>query len=266
MESAGLAKDLTTWQRLRRSHWWRIPATGIGFGLFGVGAAILSLSTFPLVYILPMKQQTKKKCARLIISWVFLYYIRSLRLLGLLTYELHNVEALRQPNQLIIANHPTLLDVVFIIALTGDTSCIVKGSLWHNPFTFFALHISGYISNSDSRLFELCLETLQQGNSLIIFPEGTRTRPGEPLKFHRGPSNIALSANMAITPVVIHCEPLTLLKNQKWHQISDAPPHFSIKVMPAFEVAHYMADGQLQSSASRQLTRDLVAYFEQQRQ
>ncbi|HWV16399.1 MAG TPA: lysophospholipid acyltransferase family protein [Cellvibrio sp.] len=254
---------LNYWQRLRRSYAWRLPATGLGFAAFGMGAALLSVSVFPLMYFLPIQQVRKEQTTRRVIAWMFRHYIRFLELLGLLTYELHNVELLRRPNQLILVNHPSLLDVVFIIALTSNTSCVVKGNLWRNPFTIMAMRAGNYVSNSHSELFQSCVDTLKNGSSLIIFPEGTRSRPGEPLSFHRGPSNIALSVGKAITPVVITCKPATLLKHQKWYQISPSPPHFTIRVMPAFATAHYMAEGQLQSTAARQLTRDLVEYFTQ---
>lgn len=263
MEISVLAKRYSLWQRLRRSRGWRIPATGLGFAVFGVGGCVLSLSLFPLVYVLPIKQRQKEAFTRVTIAGIFRAYLQLLRWLGLLSFEFHNVAQLHQPNQLILVNHPSLLDVVFIIALTGDTSCIVKGSLWRNPFTAMAVRAANYISNSDSNLFQRCVATLQQGNSLIIFPEGTRSRPGEPLSFHRGPSNIALSAGKAITPVIIRCEPATLLKHQHWYEISATPPHYTIRVMPCFSVTHYMAEGQFQSNAARQLTRDLINYFTQ---
>ncbi len=261
MESCLHIKHYSALQRLRRSRAWRLPATALGFGVFGLGAGLLSISLFPLVYPLPIRQRLKESITRKLIAAVFRCYIRLLRWLGLLTYEFHNVEQLHQPNQLIIVNHPSLLDVVFIIALTGDASCIVKGSLWRNPFTALAVRTANYISNSDEGLFSRCVATLTQGNSLIIFPEGTRSQPGKELSFHRGPSNIALSARKAITPVIINCEPNVLLKHQKWYAISATPPHFAVRVMPRFDVSHYMADGQLQSTAARKLTRDLVEYF-----
>lgn len=256
-----LNAELNPWQRLRRSRAWRIPATGLGFVAFGVGAALLSVSVFPLMYFSPIDQSRKEQITRRVIAFTFRHYIKLLGLLGLLTYELHDVELLRRPNQLILVNHPSLLDVVFIIALTSNTSCVVKGNLWRNPFTIMAMRAGNYVSNAHSELFQSCINTLNSGSSLIIFPEGTRSKPGEPLSFHRGPSNIALSAGKAITPVIISCKPATLLKHQKWYQISESPPHFVIRVMPNFETAHYMADGQLQSTASRKLTRDLVDYF-----
>lgn len=261
MESVALSKSDSLWRKVFRSHAWRLPATGFGFGLFGLGASILSLSIFPLLYFLPLNQRLKEKSTRWVIAVVFRNYLRLLYVLGLISYEFHQIDELRRPGQLIIANHPSLLDVVFLMALTRNASCVVKGSLWRNPFTGVAVRAANYISNNDANLFRRCVETLQGGNSLIIFPEGTRTQPGQPLSFHRGPSNIALSAGINITPAVIRCEPAALLKHQKWYNISAQPPHFTIRVMPELTISHYMVDGQFQSMAARQLTRDLIQYF-----
>jgi 1-acyl-sn-glycerol-3-phosphate acyltransferase len=265
MESIPVSAPTSWWRRARLSRTWRVPATGLGFVLFGLGGSFLSLTVFPVLYFIPFKPAFRARYTRKVNALVFRNYVRVLRGLGLLSYEFHQVEQLRKPGQLIIANHPSLLDVVFLMGLT-NASCVVKGGLWRNPFTAMAVRAADYISNEDPALFSRCLETLNAGQSLIIFPEGTRTKPGQPLAFHRGPSNVALSAGVAITPVVIRCEPATLLKDQQWYEISAQPPHYTISVMPDFETASFMADGTMQSMAARQLTRDLVAYFTRQLQ
>jgi 1-acyl-sn-glycerol-3-phosphate acyltransferase len=262
MAAHTLNKVYSPWQRVRRSRGWRLPATALGFGVFGVGAACFSLTLFPLLYLLPFQQ--KHRWTRLLIAGVFRHYLNLLRWLGLLTYELQHVERLREPGQLIIANHPSLLDVVFIIALTGDTSCVVKGNLWRNPFTAIAVRSANYISNAREDLFTSCVDNLRRGNSLIIFPEGTRSQPDKPLRFHRGPSNVALSAGVAITPVIIRCEPAALLKREKWYKIPAEPPHYTIHVGERIATAAYL-EGHLQSTAARHLTRDLVAFFSARR-
>jgi 1-acyl-sn-glycerol-3-phosphate acyltransferase len=265
MESSGVRATGGWWRRLRLSRSWRVPATGIGFALFGLGGVVMSLSVFPVLYFMPVKKPLRALYTRRVIAFVFRNYVRILRWLGLLSYEFHRVEQLHRPGQLIIANHPSLLDVVFLMGLS-HASCVVKGSLWRNPFTAMAVRAADYVSNSDPDLFNRCLETFKAGHSLIIFPEGTRTKPGQPMVFHRGPSNLALGMGMAITPVVIRCEPATLLKDQQWYEISAQPPHYTISVMPDIATAPYMAEGQMQSMAARQLTRDLIGFFTQQLQ
>lgn len=257
-----LSKPATSWQRLRRSRQWRLPATALGFGAFGAGAVVLSFTLFPLLYLMPFA--AKHRWTRLLIAFVFRNYLRLLRWLGLITYELNEIQRLRIPGQLIIANHPSLLDVVFIIAYARNAGCVVKGSLWRNPFTAFAVRAANYISNAREDLFAACVNQLQGGQSLIVFPEGTRSRPDEPLRFHRGPSNLALSSGVAITPVVIRCEPATLLKRQRWYEIPATPPHFTLTVQDPLATAHYLTDS-LQSAAARRLTRDLEGFFNTRR-
>lgn len=249
------------WRQIRRSRSWRLLGTAIAFGAFGAGAGIFSFTLFPILYFLPINSRRKHAYTRKLIGFVFRHYLWMLKFLGLITYEFHSIEKLRIPNQLFIANHPSLLDVVFIISLTGDANCVVKSSLWRNPFTAMGVRAAGYISNTDENMFQDCMKCLVEGQSLIIFPEGTRTRPGEPLKFHRGPSNIALSSHKAITPVTIRCEPATLLKNQQWYKIPAQPSHYTFKACATIDTTVYMANGQLQSAAARQLTRDLVNFF-----
>lgn len=248
-------------RRALQSRVYRVPATGFGFALFGMGATVLSLLIFPLIYVFPLGKIRKERLTRKVISAVFMSYVRFLRFLRLLSYELRNADKLKEANQLIVANHPSLLDVVFVIAMTGNASCIVKGALWRNPFTAMPVRSAGYISNNDTILFSRCVDLLKSGGSLIVFPEGTRSDPKELLKFHRGLSNIALSSIQKITPVLISCEPPALVKNKPWYQISDSPPHFIIDVQPIMDVNSYMADGQLQSAAARQLNRDLEYHF-----
>jgi 1-acyl-sn-glycerol-3-phosphate acyltransferase len=250
-------------RRFVQSHLWRVPATGFGFALFGLGGIIFSLTVFPLLYFIPLGSSKKERAARAFISCVFRNYVRSLRALGLISYEFHDAQLLQKPGQLIIANHPSLLDVVFLMGMC-NANCVIKNGLWRNPFTAIAMRAANYIRNDDPVIFQRCLDSLARGDSLIIFPEGTRSVPGQPLDFHRGPSNVALSSGVPITPVVILCEPAALLKNKKWYQISAQAPHFSFYVMPAIEVVQYMDNEQMQSKAARNLTRDLKEYFQQQ--
>lgn len=249
------------WHRLCNSRLWRVPGTGLGFAVFGAGGALLSVTVFPVLYLTPMKKTTRHALTRRLIGRLFWFYLRLLRGLGLLNWELHHVEKLRQPNQLIIANHPTLLDVVFLIALSGNANCVIKSSLWRNPFTALTMRAANYISNAGPGLFQRCVDALRAGDTLIIFPEGTRTRPGEPLSFQRGPANIALSAGVAFTPVLITCEPVMLVKGQPWYRTPAQRGHFTLRVMPEMDTAGYLAGGKMQSAAARQLTRDLAARY-----
>ncbi len=257
------------WRRLQMRRGWRLFTTAIGFGSFGVCALLLSVSIFPLILLLPGRRKHVR--TRRLLASIFQSYLRWLRFLGVLTYEFHNPLDLSKPGQLIIANHPSLLDALFLLGLAGSANCVVKEALWRNPFTALGVRAGGYISNARIDLVSFCTDSLRRGESIVIFPEGTRSRPGEPLRFHRAPFRVALAANAPVIPVVIKCEPAVLLKQQKWYDITPIPPHYSIRVGEKIAPADYLQSqvpqpkGPTLNAAARILTDELERYFETRR-
>jgi 1-acyl-sn-glycerol-3-phosphate acyltransferase len=186
---------------------------------------------FPLLAFLPDNPQRRQHRARATISRLFWMFIRFMARAGVLTYEVQGAERLGRAGQMIIANHPSLIDVVFLIGLVRDANCVVKQSLWHNPFTRGPVRSSGYISNDGSiEMLDTAAHALQSGQTLIIFPEGTRTQPGKPPVFHRGGAAIALRGAKVITPVTIHVSPTTLTKAEPWYRIPRRRVHFCLRV------------------------------------
>jgi 1-acyl-sn-glycerol-3-phosphate acyltransferase len=108
--------------------------------------------------------------------------------MGVLTYRRQGAEKLGRPGQMIIANHPSLIDVVLLIGLVRNANCVVKQSLWQNPFTRSPVRCRQYISNDGSvDMLDNAAGALRGGQTLIIFPEGTRTRRAQPPPFIAGP-------------------------------------------------------------------------------
>jgi 1-acyl-sn-glycerol-3-phosphate acyltransferase len=98
-------------------------ATGLSFALFCVGGIALAL--FGLC-MLTVQRDRSQRCRRMRawLSRTFRIYLRLLRALGLITYEIQGRERLLPRGQLIIANHPSLLDVCFIIALIEEATAL----------------------------------------------------------------------------------------------------------------------------------------------
>ena len=186
--------------------------------------------------------------------------------LGIMSYEIKGLERLNRPGLLILANHPTLIDVVILIALVKNANCIVKDALFRNPFTWGPIHGAQYISNANGEtLFEECVETLQQGSALVIFPEGTRSVPGEPLKLQRGAANLAIRGDRNITPVAINCTPSTLTKGQKWYQIPERPFHITLHIAEDITIKS-LTEQFTPSLAARKLTAQLKDFFTEETQ
>lgn len=240
---------------------WRLVATALCFLVFGIGGLCLRLIVFPLLAVLPGDALARRRRARMTVSRLFWLFVQFMSRTGVLSYEIQGQERLGQPGQMVIANHPSLIDVVVLISLIRDANCVVKASLWRNPFTRGPIRAAGYISNSGSMdMLDEAADALQAGETLIVFPEGTRTTPGQPPCFHRGAAAIALRGARVITPVVITVSPSTLTKAEPWYRIPARRFHFCLRVGADIEPNGFTAGHSL-PIASRKLNDHLHQHF-----
>ncbi|HEY1042990.1 MAG TPA: lysophospholipid acyltransferase family protein [Telluria sp.] len=244
------------------SYYWRVFATGLSFALFGLGGLLLRLVVFPLMQVLVVGQERRRLAARAVVRWAFRVYIEMMRALGVLTYEVRGIGKLDRGGLLILANHPTLIDTIFLMAFVRRADCIVKAELWNNPFTRGPVRAAGYVVNSAGpEIVSSCLATLDAGNNLIVFPEGTRTGSDGVLRMKRGAANIAVRGARDITPVVIRCEPATLGKGEKWWKVPGRAVRFTLDVQDDLPVREFIGDAGGEALAARHLTGYLENYF-----
>lgn len=248
---------------------WRVGATGLSFASFGLGGVAIGALIAPMVKLSSQDLDIRTQRTQKVIKHSFKGFTEMMVKLGIMTYEVEGLEKLQQSQQeLVIANHPTLIDVVVLIGLMERANCVVKQTLWSNPFTKGPVQNAGYILNAGSEQFiQDCVSKLQQDHaaSLLIFPEGTRTAKGEQLNdFQRGAANIALRAGVPIRPVLITCTPSTLTKNEKWYHIPDRPFHIQVKVLDAIRVEDVLDDVTVNPKNVRQLNQQLQWFFNQE--
>ena len=241
---------------------WRVFGTGLSFFLFGLGGLFLRIIVFPAIKILIWEIEMRIWLSRQVIRYSFLFFLWIMRSLGVLRFTITGLERLNRQGLLIVSNHPTLIDTIFLIALTKSANCIVKSSLWKNPFTFGPLHAAGYLKNDNSEeLVTGSITSLKKGDNLIIFPEGTRTPDDGIVRLKRGAAHIAVRGKRNITPVTIRCTPQTLGKNTKWWQIPPKWAHFQIDVGEDVDISTFIERTPNEVLAARSLTRYLQEYF-----
>jgi 1-acyl-sn-glycerol-3-phosphate acyltransferase len=246
----------------RLDRCWRILATGISFTAFGIGGLLLRLLVFPLLNLLVRAPQRRIAWSREVIRLTFRAFVGLMRGLGVLRYQIVGLDKLDRGGMLILANHPTLIDTVFLMAFVKRSDCIVKSHLWNNPFTSGPVRAAGYIRNDGgAALIDDCIASLRAGNNLIVFPEGTRTPSCGLIALKRGAANIAIRGACAVTPVLIACQPPTLGKGEKWWHIPARRAQFRIEVREDIDVARFTRDGVTEVMAVRHLTDHLQRLF-----
>ncbi|MGU5716451.1 1-acyl-sn-glycerol-3-phosphate acyltransferase [Aeromonas taiwanensis] len=236
---------------------WRLIGTALGFTLFGVGGLLLSLLWFPLL-ALCLRGERRRTLAQLTIRHSFRLFLAMLRGWGVLDYRVSGMPADLQ-GALVVANHPSLLDYVILAAEMPVCDCIVKQSLWRNPFIGGVVRAADYLPNvAGEDLLTLCTARIRAGGLLLIFPEGTRTTPGEPIKLQRGAAQLAVRAQVPVQLVRIHCSARFLTKQDKWFKIPENKPTFTIEFLQQVAAQEVVATGQSSALAARQLTRFLT--------
>ncbi|MEB3753601.1 lysophospholipid acyltransferase family protein [Acinetobacter sp. MD2(2019)] len=220
---------------------WRMLATSFSFTSFGVGGLAVGCIIAPVVKRYTSDPEKRIHLTQQVIRHSFHGFIEMMTKLGIMTYSVEGLEKLQNSQgELLIANHPTLIDVVLLIGLMPKANCVVKQGLWRNPFTRGPVQNAKYILNEGSEQFiQDCVQRLQEPDaaSLIIFPEGTRTAENHIINdFQRGAANIALRAQVPIRPVLIRCTPSTLTKNEKWYHIPSQAFHIQIDVLDPVHV------------------------------
>jgi 1-acyl-sn-glycerol-3-phosphate acyltransferase len=247
----------------RVNYLWRLAATGLAFVVMGVGGIVLALGIVPLATLATRDRRIRARRAQRIIRDSFRLYLLMLRGLGVIRLEVVGAENLATcQGHLIVANHPTLLDVVLIMALVPNAQCVVKHQLWRNPFLGPIVRTAGYIRNDGNAetFIGACRGALAAGGNLIIFPEGTRSVPGQRLRFQRGFAHIATLTGANLQLIAITCRPITLVKGQPWYIIPDHPPTFRVEIDQRLEMTPFLAAG-ARALGVRKLVSHLESYY-----
>jgi 1-acyl-sn-glycerol-3-phosphate acyltransferase len=108
-----------------------------------------------------------------------------------------------------VANHQSLLDILVLFRLFVHFKWVSKVENFRVPFIGWNMSLNRYIklrrgsSGSVSRMMNACKRALGKGNSLMIFPEGTRSADGQLQNFKHGAFTLAQQAKVPVLPIVL---------------------------------------------------------------
>ena len=205
--------------------------------IWGVGGLAFSLAAL-LRFLLP--QGIRLRVGRNLLRGTFRLFLAFLHASGLVRMRFEDLERLAkraaEPNadpMIIAPNHPCLLDAVFIMAYVPNVTCIMKASLLSNPILRGGARLAGFIRNDTPRsLIDQATVALHDGSHLLIFPEGTRTRPdAEGVNpFKAGVALIASITNLPVQPVYLTANSRYLSKGWPIHRRPRFPLVYSARL------------------------------------
>ena len=110
---------------------------------------------------------------------------------------------------IMVANHQSGLDILVLFKLHRHFKWVAKKGLFVIPFIGWNMALNGYIpiergrGRSKLQMMDKAANSIRSGNSVILFPEGTRSPDGALQNFKTGAFRLALETHTPILPVII---------------------------------------------------------------
>lgn len=217
-------------------HWpwrlWQALVMPVFYPLFGLGCLWLYLLTF-----LPRSRASVRERAlwlRRQFGQLSRRWLRLGALLGLLDHRVidqRGEAATPDQGKVMLANHPSLVDVLFVLAEMPELCCVLKDELRRVPLLGRLINALDYMSNvSPEALLDEGERRLAAGESLLIFPEGTRTKGRSRLRFRPGAAELSLRTGAAVQPIVIHYHGRYLSGLDRWYHLPRKRLRYEIEI------------------------------------
>ncbi len=145
----------------------------------------------------------------------------------------------------VIANHQSILDILLLSRLPREMKWVAKEELFDIPWVGWMLRMSGDIPirrgdpESGGEALGRARAYLARGMSVMIFPEGTRSRTGKLLPFRSGAFRLAVETGAPVLPVAVHGTARGMPKGGPWVN----PCRATARLLPPVEGGAYGPDG-----------------------
>ena len=211
----------------------RSLVSGMFFAAFGAGGLLVGLLVLP-VAALSGPGEGRGRRMRSAVRAAYRLFVWAARLVRLFRVESSDIEAIRSiRGRVVAANHLTLIDIVVLMSILPDSTCVVKGAVASNPFLRWVVRPLYLVRGDDTeKLLAAATSLLRQGVNVVVFPEGTRIPADAPEhRLNRGFARMALAASVPIAPIRISCDPPVLAKNQPWYDVADREVLFTVDAL-----------------------------------
>ncbi len=227
-----------------RSHavspWlWPLAWLGLQLQLLLLGLMSFSWNLVALLLYPLLSRAAGLRIGRAMIARGYGWFWAVARHSGMLRLDADVLDALRDERGLIVvANHPSMLDALMLVARLPRSACIMKASLVRNPLLGPGARLARYIRNDSAYgMVQRAVQDLKAGGQLVLFPEGTRTTRQPINPFHASFTLIARRAQVPIQTVFIDTDSPYLGKGWPLWRLPPLPICFSVRLGRRFEPA-----------------------------
>ena len=176
----------------------------ISFFYYGMGGILMSIFSFTIMPILPLSKKTKMKGFRYVIS----KFMKSVLYSNPFIHKkvVNNFNETFDKPAVIIANHSSFIDILAMGMLSPKIIFLVSDWVYNSPIFGATVRRAGFypVSEGIEGGVEHLRKKVEEGYSLMVFPEGTRSENNVVKRFHKGAFFLAQEFNLDIIPVVIH--------------------------------------------------------------
>lgn len=183
-------------------RFWRGFLVVLVFVIFGIASLGLGFVCIPIGKLFV---KNKRETFSHLIHKLWRGYVHFLLQLKIFKLDLHNITPLQ--GKIIVATHPTFIDILILIGLYDNSLCLVKKELLNNVFLKNIIKNVYIPNNIELEEFkQISTEALNDGYNIIIFPTGTRVVEGEELKIHKGSAALQIASGADIIPIKMECD------------------------------------------------------------
>lgn len=227
-------------------RWLRILLTAWSFFLFFGGSPVLGIVVLPILRLFAKdREDHRRRCTRLIgrgfrffTAWcTFARHLEAPREIPVLP------ELVSGRPYVLIANHPSLIDIFFLLGSYDGLTCVAKGSWFKSLVLGPLLRQTHYLAGPRSGQEETedmlgsMIAHLEHGHPLLVFPEGSRSHADRLRRFRRGAVEAAVRARVPIVALFLSVDRPYLMKGVPFWKVPSGTPRFGLELVEVIDTS-----------------------------